>query len=608
MSMNRLNLTARDYTVAWLLNLLHTQGLISPKQEQDVMRQERVLREKTLRRRVDDVRSRQGAVATASPVEIVEAAALTGLDGRPLNEDRLMEIFAGEVGMRFVRIDPLKLNERLITSTMSRPFAKRHVCVPIAKLESGRVVVAVDNPFELDLQEALRGLLPGGFELVLASRSTLLTTINDVYGFRSAVNAAERSFGVTTDLGNLEQLVKLTATGDEVEASDRHVVNAVEFLLKYAFEQRASDIHIEPKRDESQIRLRIDGILHPIYRLPRVVHTAVVSRIKTLARMDIAERRRPQDGRLKTELQGRETELRVSTLPVAFGEKVVIRIFDPQTLLLDLEGLGFFETELGAYKSFLRHTTGLILVTGQTGSGKTTTLYSTLKLLSGPDVNITTVEDPIEMVYEPFNQTLVQPKIDVTFANALRTVLRQDPDIIMVGEIRDEETAQMAVQAALTGHLVLSTVHTNDAPSAITRMQDLKVPNFLLASTLVGVMSQRLIRRICDNCKRQTFLTEEQIALLGITLPADAPTRLPVWYGEGCVSCRHTGMHGRTGVFEVMPVDGRIKQLISDGADANVIRREAIANGMVTLRESAIRKLATGHTTFEEVLSVVGAG
>jgi general secretion pathway protein E len=342
MSTNRLNLTARDYTVAWLLNLLHTQGLISPKQEQDVIRQERVLREKTLRRRVDDVRSRQGSVATASPVEIVEAAALTGLDGRPLNEDRLMEIFAGEVGMRFVRIDPLKLNERLITSTMSRPFAKRHVCVPIAKMENGRVVVAVDNPFELDLQEALRGLLPGGFEVVLASRSTLLTTINDVYGFRSAVNAAERSFGVTTDLGNLEQLVKLTVTGDEVEASDRHVVNAVEFLLKYAFEQRASDIHIEPKRDESQIRLRIDGILHPIYRLPRVVHTAVVSRIKTLARMDIAERRRPQDGRLKTELQGRETELRVSTLPVAFGEKVVIRIFDPQTLLLDLEGLGFF--------------------------------------------------------------------------------------------------------------------------------------------------------------------------------------------------------------------------------------------------------------------------
>ncbi|NQW61226.1 MAG: type II/IV secretion system protein, partial [Deltaproteobacteria bacterium] len=496
MSTNRLNLTARDYTVAWLLNLLHTQGLISPKQEQDVIRQERVLREKTLRRRVDDVRSRQGAVAAASPVEIVEAAALTGLDGRPLNEDRLMEIFAAEVGMRFVRIDPLKLNERLITSTMSRPFAKRHVCVPIAKMENGRVVVAVDNPFELDLQEALRGLLPGGFEVVLASRSTLLTTINDVYGFRSAVNAAERSFGVTTDLGNLEQLVKLTVTGDEVEASDRHVVNAVEFLLKYAFEQRASDIHIEPKRDESQIRLRIDGILHPIYRLPRVVHTAVVSRIKTLARMDIAERRRPQDGRLKTELQGRETELRVSTLPVAFGEKVVIRIFDPQTLLLDLEGLGFFETELNAYKSFLRHTTGLILVTGQTGSGKTTTLYSTLKLLSGPDVNITTVEDPIEMVYEPFNQTLVQPKIDVTFANALRTVLRQDPDIIMVGEIRDADTAKIAVQAALTGHMVFSTLHTNDAPGAITRLYNLGVEPYLISASLAGVLGQRLVRRL----------------------------------------------------------------------------------------------------------------
>jgi general secretion pathway protein E len=606
MSTQRPSFTARDYTTSWLLDALIRDGVISTRQEQEVLKQEKVLREKVLRRRMEDVRMRQVSRYDVSPVEVIEAAALQGLDGRPLNEDRLAEFLARAVGLRYVKLDPLRLNERLITSTMSRAFAKRHVCVPIEKREGGRIVFAVDNPVDLELQEGLRQLVPHGFELALASKSDILAVITDVYGFRSAVSAAERSFGGGADLGNLEQLVKLSGATDDVEANDKHVVNAVEFLLRYAFDQRASDIHIEPKREESQIRLRIDGVLHPIYRLPRVVHNAVVSRIKTLARMDIAERRRPQDGRIKTDLDGRETELRVSTLPVAFGEKVVIRIFDPQTLLLDLEGLGFFESELNLYKSFLRHTTGLILVTGQTGSGKTTTLYSTLKLLAGPDVNITTIEDPIEMVYEAFNQTSVQNKIDVTFANALRTVLRQDPDVIMLGEIRDEETAQMAVQAALTGHLVLSTVHTNDAPSAVTRLQDLKVPNFLIASTLVGVMAQRLIRRVCDHCRRQAWLTEEQAAMLGIQLPPDAPTRLPVSVGEGCVRCRGTGMMGRTGVFEVMPVDSRIKQLIADGVDANVIRREAVANGMVTLRESAIRKLASGTTTFEEAISVVG--
>ncbi|MCB9508364.1 MAG: Flp pilus assembly complex ATPase component TadA [Myxococcales bacterium] len=592
---------SRDYTVDYLAGILVRDGLLTERQRADVARHEDALRKKLVRRRVAEIQARRTAQAEVSPVDVILSAGFAMPDGKLLGEDRVMQSLAAATGLAYMKLDPLKLDERLITETMSRPFARRHVCLPVRKGEDGVVTFAIDNPFDAELKESLRRLVPG-LEFVLSSKTDILRVITDVYGFRKAVIAAEAKISTGVEIGNLEQLVRLSEV-DDLEATDKHVVSAVEFLLRYAFDQRASDIHIEPKREEAVVRLRIDGVLHTIYRMPIVVHRAIVSRLKTLARMDISERRRPQDGRVKTSASdGRETELRVSSVPVAFGEKLVLRVFDPQTLLLDLEQLGFFESELGAWNDFSSRSHGLVLITGPTGSGKTTTLYSTLRMITSPEVNVTTIEDPIELVSEAFNQILVQPKIGVTFAAALRNVLRQDPDVIMVGEIRDAETAEMAVQAALTGHLVFSTLHTNDAPSAVTRLQDLGVPNFLIASTLVGVMAQRLVRKICEHCKKPTSLTPAQAGVLGIAVPAGSSRSLPIWYGEGCSHCRNTGFYGRTGVFEVMTVDAGIQRLIAAGAPADELRREAVANGMVTLRDAGIRKLALGLSSFDEIV------
>lgn len=595
-------MTSREYTVEFLADLLLREDQVSERQRDDVVRNEQSIRKRILRQKAASMRARQVRYEV-SPVEVVAAAGFNTPTGLPLSEDRVMITLAEFSGYEYFKLDPLKLNESLITQTMSRPFARRHVCLPLERLETGKVIFSIDNPFDLDLQESLRNLVPGGFELRLSSKSDILRVITDVYGFRKAVVAAEAKIETGGDIGNLEQLVRLSGVED-LEATDQHVVSAVEFLLRYAFEQRASDIHLEPKRDQAHVRLRIDGVLHTVYRMPMVVHRAMVSRLKTLARMDIAERRRPQDGRVKTSsADGIETELRVSAVPVAFGEKIVMRVFDPNTMRLDLEALGFFESELHLWQDFISRTHGMVLITGPTGSGKTTTLYSTLRLVSSPDVNITTIEDPIELVDDTFNQILVQNKIDVTFAKALRSVLRQDPDVIMVGEIRDSETAEMAVQASLTGHLVFSTLHTNDAPSAIVRLQDLGVPDFLISSTLVGVMAQRLVRKICEYCKKPTTLSSDEAALLGLKVTS---RELPVFYGEGCNHCRGTGFYGRAGVFELMPIDAGLKRLISEGATGDELRAEAIANGMVSLRDAGIRKLALGVTSFDEILRILG--
>jgi general secretion pathway protein E len=593
---------SREYTVEFLADLLLQAEQITQRQRDDVVRNEQSIRKRILRQKAASMRARQVRYEV-SPVEVIATTGFNTPGGLPLSEDRIMIALAESSGVEYFKLDPLKLNESLITQTMSRPFARRHVCLPLERLSSGKVIFSIDNPYDLDLQESLRNLVPGGFELRLSAKSDILRVITDVYGFRKAVVAAEAKIETGTNIGNLEQLVKLSGVED-LEATDQHVVSAVEFLLRHAFEQRASDIHLEPKRDQAHVRLRIDGVLHTVYKMPMVVHRAMVSRLKTLARMDIAERRRPQDGRVKTSSgDGRETELRVSSVPVAFGEKIVMRVFDPNTMRLDLEALGFFESELHLWNDFISRTHGLVLITGPTGSGKTTTLYSTLRLVSSPDVNITTIEDPIELVDDTFNQILVQNKIDVTFAKALRSVLRQDPDVIMVGEIRDAETAEMAVQASLTGHLVFSTLHTNDAPSAIVRLQDLGVPNFLISSTLVGVMAQRLVRKICEFCKKPTTLGPDEAALLGLNVTS---RDLPVFYGEGCNHCRGTGFYGRAGVFEVMPIDHGLKKLISEGATGDALRAEAVANGMVTLRDAGIRKLALGITSFDEILRILG--
>jgi general secretion pathway protein E len=527
---------------------------------------------------------------------------VTGEKGSVLNEDRIAQVVAKEAGFRYKKIDPLKLDMKLITSLLSRPFARRHD-VLVLGLENGVMTVAIADPCDVELVENLRRITGYKIAPVIAAKTDIQRIITEVYGFRSSVKAAALTMEMGSDLGNLEQLVQLKAM-DELEATDKHVVNAVEYMLHYAFDQRASDIHIEPKREHSQVRVRIDGVLHNVTTLPKVVHAAVVSRIKMLARMDIAEKRKPQDGRIKTGKGEQETELRVSTLPVAFGEKVVIRIFDPTLLLQDLSSLGFYPGEYKQYESFISRPDGLILVTGPTGSGKTTTLYSSLKYLAGPDVNIVSIEDPIEMVVEDFNQVAVHSRIGITFASALRTILRQDPDIIMVGEVRDAETAANAVQAALTGHLVFATLHTNDSPAAVGRMLDLDVEPFLLSSTLVGVAAQRLVRMICQHCKKKTFLTPDQISLLRMKMPEKSEKKLPIYYGEGCPACRGTGYFGRTAIYEVMPVSQKIVRLINERADTKEIMKVSRLDGMMTLREVAIKKLAQGVTTFEEVVRV----
>ena len=592
-----------DYTVKYLARLLVRGGVLKPEQAKKALQQEAAVRAEILNEKVRGVEGRRKSRYEVTPAEVVARLEFKKDNGEVVDQDVIMAVVARDVGLPFEKPDPLELDMELIAKTMSRPFAQRHSCVALRR-EDGKVVVALDNPYDQLLRHELRTLIPTELSLVVSAKSDILRIITEVYGLRSSIHAAEQELGLGIDLGNLEQFIRLKDV-NQIEATDRPIINAVEYLLHYAFEQRASDIHIEPKRDQTVVRLRIDGVLHAIYDFPRAIHPALISRIKMLARMDIAEKRRPQDGRIKTERNGREVELRVSTLPVAFGEKIVIRIFDPQDLIQELDHIGFFKDDLQIWRRFINRPHGLILVTGPTGSGKTTTLYSSLRELSGPDVNITTVEDPIEMVYQEFNQVLVQRRIDVTFATALRTILRQDPDIVMVGEIRDGETAAMAVQAALTGHQVFSTLHTNDTSSAVSRLLDMDVEPFLLSSTLVGVMAQRLLRTICTKCKTREELSKEQVQLLNIKLPPRSDKTLPVHYGKGCVRCRGTGYYGRTAIFELLPVDEVVKKMIAQKSAAPDIRKAARANGMMSLRESAIKKMAQGLTTFEEVMSVV---
>jgi general secretion pathway protein E len=460
--------------------------------------------------------------------------------------------------------------------------------------------VAVADPFNEGVINELARARQLNIRRVLSSKSDILKILQEFYGFRASVMAAEAESSAVVDLGNLEQFFKMKGHQD-IEGNDKHVVSAVDFLMHYAFEQHASDIHIEPKREKSLIRFRIDGVMHNIHVIPKPLHAPIASRIKMLSRMDLAEKRRPQDGRIKTVFNNKDIELRVSTVPVAFGEKVVIRIFDPDILLQDLDRMGFYPRELALYNSFIRRPNGIILVTGPTGSGKTTTLYSSLRTLSSPEVNIITVEDPIEMVMEEFNQIGVQQSIGVGFDSILRNILRQDPDIIMIGEIRDRETAENAVQAALTGHLVLSTLHTNDSVSAIIRLLDLGVQPFLISATVVGIIAQRLVRKICPHCRRIRELTDDERQFLQL----EEKFRT-VWEGEGCKECRGTGYKGRTGLFEVLDMSERIKGLITGSVELADLAAAAQEEGLETLRQVAVRKMLEGATTYEEVVSMTG--
>jgi len=404
------------------------------------------------------------------------------------------------------------------------------------------------------------------------------------------------------DIGNLEQFVKISSAR-EISSSDQHIKSAVNHLFHYALDQQASDIHIEPKRDACMVRFRIDGMLHPIYKLPKVVHAAITARIKSLARMDISEKRRPQDGRIKIGVGGKkEVEIRVSTVPVSFGEKTVMRILDSDVIFQDLDHLAFSHRDRQVFDSFINAPHGIVLVTGPTGSGKSTTLYSTLKKIATPEKNIVTVEDPVEMVHEEFNQISVQPLIDVTFSTILRNILRQDPDIIMIGEIRDLETAAHAVQAAMTGHLVLSTLHTNDAVSSIVRLMDMGLEPFLISSTLLGCVAQRLVRTICPGCVETFQMEQEELLKLGF--PVSGSGTIELKRGKGCRQCRGTGYKGRCGVFEVFVFSEQISRMLRAGEDVNAMRKLAIREGMTTLREDAWQKVKAGITTYQEAIRV----
>jgi len=588
-----------------LLEQLLPQALLQPEQAKSVQARATTLKSAVLKDRVGSVRSQAATRYDASPAEIVAAAALPHPrdSGRRVDEDAIARALAAASGRPYLKIDPLKVDSQLVSKTLSRPFARRHVVVSVGRDAEG-LILAVADPFDTTLREQLEAQVPEPLRLVVAPKCDIIALIDRVYGFRSKVTQAEQKLGSGRG-GALVRLVELRSS-EELAATtnDEHVIAAVDYLLHYAFEQRASDVHMQPRAKDAVIRFRIDGILHDIETIPVSVHAAIVSRIKVMAGMNIAERRRPQDGRIKTQRQQGEVELRVSSMNSAYGEKVVVRVFDPSILMTDLHDLGFSADERERYERWITCPNGLILVTGPTGSGKTTTLYSTLRYLSGPELNITTVEDPIEMVDARFCQVQVNPQIDVTFANALRTILRQDPDIIMVGEVRDSETAAMAVQAALTGHLVFSTVHTRNAAGAITRLVELGVEPFLLSSVLRGVVAQRLIRRICTRCGVEGTLTADQVAALGIKLPAERRERLVVRWGEGCAECRYTGLYGRSGVFEMLDVGRRVRALINQGKDANEIHHAARIEGMESLREAALRKLAEGGTTFEEVARV----
>jgi general secretion pathway protein E len=594
-----------DFNTPFVLDALVAQGLLTAQQAQEVLAREPAARARVLKSKGQGS-TKEAARYDVSPVEIIAAFQVQLPEGRGvLDEDRVTEAAARAAGMPYRKIDPLKLDMALATRTVSRPFALKHALLPLERTAQGRLVVAVANPFDRELFENLYRLAGMPIEPVLSAKTDILKCIAEIYGFKKTLARAADDFATEPQIGNFEQLVSLSGT-QELEASDKPVVQAVDYLLRYAFDNRGSDIHIEPKRATSQVRLRIDGVLHTVHTLPAGVHPPIVSRVKMLSRMDISEKRRPQDGRIKTEREGREVELRVSTLPTAFGEKVVIRIFDPETLVQDIAQLGFEPDEKDAFESWIDQPHGLILVTGPTGSGKTTTLYSALKAVAGPDVNVTTVEDPIEMVWEGFNQVQVQPKVGLDFAGALRHILRQDPDVIMVGEIRDSETAENAIQSALTGHLVLSTLHTNDAIGAVARMKDLEVPAFLLSQSLVGLMAQRLLRRICVHCAQEATLTPDELTALQVPIPL-LPGGVRLLKGAGCVRCRGTGYFGRTGVFEIVSVSSEMKELITQGATHHELVEAARRVGMRTLREAAVRKLAQGLTSFEEVMRMTSA-
>jgi general secretion pathway protein E len=524
-----------------------------------------------------------------------------------LSLETLTEWLAGRVGLEYLHIDPLKVDFSSVTDIMSSDYAARFGILPI-QVNAREVVIATAEPYLREWESVLQPILRKDIRRVVASPPDISRYLVEFYNLAKSVKGATKTDRQgASGLASFEQLVEMGKSSTrQFDANDQNIVHIVDWLWQYAFDQRASDIHIEPRRELGIVRFRIDGVLHQVYQVPMSVMHAMTSRIKVLGRMDLVEKRRPQDGRIKTRTaDGLEIELRLSTLPTAFGEKLVMRIFDPDVLVRDFSELGFSDEDLARWKHMTSQPNGIILVTGPTGSGKTTTLYSTLKSLATPEVNVCTIEDPIEMVEPAFNQMQVQHSIELGFADGVRALMRQDPDIVMIGEIRDLETADMAIQAALTGHLVLSTLHTNDAPAAITRLLDLGVPSYMLNATLLGVMGQRLVRTLCPHCKQATPMqADEKEQWDTLVAPWKANTPAQIHHPTGCMECRMTGYTGRVGIYEILLMSPELRKLVTPTTNTAPIRDQAAREGMRPLRISGAMKVAAGLTTLEEVVKV----
>ncbi len=519
-----------------------------------------------------------------------------------LDIERLTQWLATKASLPYQHIDPLRVDFARVVDTFSATYATAYSILPLA-VSGTEVTIGTCEPFLDDWRPEIERLTRKTIKRVVANPLDIARYTVEFYKLAQSIKSAVKNNSSVNPVGNFESLVEL---GAKVDAENAHIVTIVDWLLQYAFDQRASDIHMEPKRDQGVVRFRIDGVLHQVYQVPPGVMNAMVARIKLLGRMDIAERRRPLDGRIKTKvssgvLAGREVEMRLSTLPTAFGEKLVMRIFDPEVVVRSYADLGFSEAEAATWKQLIQRPSGIILVTGPTGSGKTSTLYSTLRELATDEVNVSTVEDPIENIEPSLNQMQVQHGIDLGFADGLRSLMRQDPDIIMVGEIRDKETADMAVNASLTGHLVFSTLHTNDAASSIARLIELGVAPYLVNATLIGILAQRLVRTLCPHCKQQTDPPEEA---LWKDLVAPWRSKLPrhVYKPVGCLECRRTGYFGRTGLIELLVVSDDLRRIVADGADLSALRTQAARDGLRSLRVSGAEKIAKGITTIDEVL------
>ncbi|MDR3479450.1 MAG: GspE/PulE family protein [Burkholderiaceae bacterium] len=526
---------------------------------------------------------------------------------RSITLDWLTEWMAGKVNLPFFRIDPLKIDFTKVADVMSATYASRFSILPV-DLTATELTVATADPFSTEWEEEIAKISRRNIKLVIASPLDISQYTSQFFALAKSIKGARKLNNADLSLrNNFEQLVEMGAANKQVDANDQHVINIVDWLWQYAFDQRASDIHLEPKRDHSVIRFRIDGILHQVYQVPAAVMIAMTARIKLLGRMDVIEKRRPQDGRIKTRTPGgQEIELRLSTLPTAFGEKMVMRIFDPEVVVKTLPELGFPVDDALRWDDLTSRPHGIILVTGPTGSGKTTTLYTTLKALATTEVNVCTVEDPIEMVEASFNQMQVQHGLDLSFAEGVRALMRQDPDIIMVGEIRDLETAEMAIQAALTGHLVLSTLHTNDAPSAVMRLLDLGAPYYLLEATLIGIMAQRLVRTLCPACKAVGGDIEDDV-WANLTEGQEIPKPAIIYRPVGCPECRETGFRGRTGLYELLTVTQKFSKMIKQETNLQALKQQAMQDGLRPLRVAGAFKVIEGTTTVDEILKVTAA-